>query len=1828
MTKRKNYLRAVWIVLLMLAVIAPVVFVSSVAANRSAATTGLAAPARQLPATFDVRGPDGMVRGTVLRAPTAAQLKALNSLQAAAGQTLQVRYNGLTATPSHLFSYGGYLSAPASAPPETIARNFLSRWRGVFRFSQNDVDGLRLKSRAFVPDLGATILVFEQQAGDLPVYHGEVMVNVNRAGQVIDVGSASYPQLQTNHTFTLTAAQAIQAAAAALNFANFNPQPLGTTQVLRAFGNAPLVYAAGEKFSGSGVFTDDIIALRVAFPLGDTARPAYEFALTTPQYSGITWLNIVDAQTGQVLRRSSLTAFQRKGASGKFASEGAPAPNLGPPGGGNGTGRLPTFRPDVQDRLEGQNNAGTAQGQVIDAVPTTFSGAGGFGRPAAGGTPPGYAPEGTTATPGRGFRFSLVDARREDPLVYNVPYGQVTRGLPDAVNPSAESPFGWFYLPTGAGGTEITAADNNRATTQAYGYQMAAEAKARNDHANSPNGDGDQPFSTTLTALSAPRTVPDGRSLSMVYQSNYTEGNNVVVADDHENDDATTRGIRGFNASRQFTSPLFTFTNSYEFGGVDATTSGACASPTGGDCVVVYPASSAPDVYPGAVSLFYYNNLMHDYMYSIGFTEALWNFQQDNFGKGGAGKDGVQAEVQDGSGTDNANFSSPFDGSNPRMQMYLFTDASFRRSDGSFDFDVVGHEWTHGTSNRSIGKGDMDCLGVGLVGEPGGEGEGWSDYYASSMTDDESEGEYVTGEFDRGIRRLPYTNYRWSYAAIDGQTLDVRHDAAQVPPPTPDLNPVAIPYEVHDIGEVWAATLWDMRELLIMKDPNGQFFDGDRRLGAGANFFIGYRQVQSVDTLHPINYRASFNDSTGTTPTINAANHIVRPGRIAAEIAANSGSRNGPLATAVRNGARLSDTLVLRGMQLSPCNPAFTDSRDSILLADRELTGGENQALIWRAFASHGVGVNATSSTSQDPSGNTAPVIVEDFTVPAGVTQCETLGPLAPPTFALTNVQPNTVTVTINGGVPVPGAALYIISRATSANGPFVNIANIPGSQTTYNDNDGGQGLSAGQTFYYQVRASRTTDSTCVSTANTQSITVVVGAVITPAPIFTGVDQVIDPAACNRLIVSWQPAVSLNPTADIVYDVYRTDEINPDTTQDPTFTPMAANRIAQGLRDLSYIDTNGGAGLKLNRVYYYIVQARDLNNGKIDTNNTGNTVAKFNAPSAPGATSTPPFPFEDFETSAADTRFVPPLTESGNAPNITLANFQRVTGVQIGNVSTSVMYAPDFDPGGQGQGGPSNYSAAIGPLALTPTSVLEFDHFFNTEATFDGGVIEISSDPSFGGNNATPFPNNANTYDLGNYIVQGGYTAKLNGSLTAGVILSPLQGRRAYTGAKGLHHVRVPLEDFAIGGQKNAQGLPMYIRFHMTSDVGTNAGPTSGWYIDNLVVQNLDVASCPALNPFQPGDVLISEFRTRGAQGPADEFIEFYNNTNAPIQVSSGDGSSGWGVVADIGGTPQLLTTIANGTNIPARGHYLVANSTNPGGYSLGSYPAGNSGATATPDANYTTDIPDGVGIALFSTANLANIGTTNRIDAVGFTTEASALFKEGTGLSSPGANNGEYSFVRNLALTGLPKDTNNNATDFLFVATNGASFGGVQAALGAPGPENTTSPIQRNAQIKASAVDPQCTGTSSDPASACARVRVQRANCPTCDDTKSQFGTLSIRRAFKNTSNQAVTRLRFRVVDITTLGNRAGNEADLRELDSSDMTVTRVNSTTVTVRGTTVETPPAQALGGGLNSSMTAGTITLATPLAPGGTTNVQFLLGAQQVGSFRFFVNVEALP
>ena len=1352
-----------------------------------------------------------------------SQKKAIISLQNRLGGegNLNVIYNGLTATPSRIYNPNGYLTAPSNQLPEMIARDFLRQWTGIFRFDENDLNGLKLISRAVTQE-GTTILLFRQQVNDIPVYQGEVLVNVSKSGEIINVGGMSYPQLNlASDQAGIPASQAVQYAADAMNISGFYPQSLGAAKILATFGNLKPTYREGEKFSGGGVFADEISVEKVVFPLGAEGRLAYKFVLTTPQYSGVMWQNIVDAQTGEILQRLSLTAFQNE------------------PGGGTNNNRRGTFRPDVQNMVESYFHPGGASGKVFDTYPATLSGDAGAGRATRTGSPGSYLYSNPTyqseASDANYFRYSMVNARNEGPLFFNsLPgqsiteamfpaiLGQVLRGLPDANFPTSSSPFGWFYLPTGTGGAEIVSGDSNRSATRVAGYTIASEAQTRNLAVNSPAGNGTQPFSSDTTPLGASKTLADGRVLSSVIQSRYTEGNNVVAADDRQNDNDSTRGIKGFSLNRQFSDPRFDYYSSYELGGVNAS----------GD-PVVYPPSANPDVYPGTVSLFYFNNIEHDYLYSIGFTESMWNFQFDNFGKGGTGGDGIIAEVQDGSGTDNANMGTGDDGNSPRMQMYLFTDGGFRRSDGDFDWDVIAHEHYHGVSNRSAGKGLTSCLGTPLVGEAGGMGEGWSDFIASSLTDDDNEGEHVTGNQDAGIRRVPYTNYRYSYGSINNQNLNVRKNA-NTDIIGPDGNAGGIPFEVHDIGEVWAGVLWDMRELMIVKQKvnntfPGIFFDGTRRIGSGTNFYVGERLMQSTDANHPINYRQGFATDDGTTapfplpvlPKLNASD-IVRPGAVATENASGLyEKRGGPLATAVAKGARLADKITLRGLQLVACNPSFVDMRNAMIAADREITGGENVAVIWRAFASHGVGVNATSPNSG--SGG-AGAVVEDFTAPANITACELSGPLGAPTYSLSNTVANTVTVTIT---PLAGAADYVIQRSNSANGPFTTVATQAG--TVYQDTNG---INSGNTYYYQVHARRNAD--CVGVANIQNITVTIGTAPVVSPVFFGVDSVSDPATGTSLSVNWSPASSANPSASIVYDIYRVINVALDNDLTaPTFTPAAGNRIAQGVTGTSYTDTS----LTTGQQYYYIVRARDTNNNQTDTNNVGNTRARVNAPKTNSASSTA-FALEDFSQTSANTRFLPPLTDSAT-PNTGTAVFQRVPNAVLSIVNSDAMYAPDFDPNDSGQGAPSNFASLIGPLTLTRGSILEFDHRFSTEATFDGGNLEVVlGTPTTNPQDATPFPNNNTTFELNDYLIENGYTGNLNGTIEGAAILSPLQGRLSFTGSQSLVHVRAALGDFAPGGVRNPTSLPVYVRFHMSSDVGTNAGVGSGWYVDNLIVNN------------------------------------------------------------------------------------------------------------------------------------------------------------------------------------------------------------------------------------------------------------------------------------------------------------------------------------------------------------------------------------------------------
>ncbi len=183
------------------------------------------------------------------------------------------------------------------------------------------------------------------------------------------------------------------------------------------------------------------------------------------------------------------------------------------------------------------------------------------------------------------------------------------------------------------------------------------------------------------------------------------------------------------------------------------------------------------------VNIFHYCNYMHDFLYLLGFREADGNFQKDDFGRGGQQGDRVDARSYPGAVSGTANMSTPADGRTPVMRMGLVTST---KRHTAMDSTVVFHEYTHGLTNRLVG-GPMNDSAL-EADQSGGMGEGWSDYMACTINGMDIVGAWVVNNPD-GIRQFRYdSNFPDNFGDIGSGRYD----------------------EVHNIGEIWCATLLEM----------------------------------------------------------------------------------------------------------------------------------------------------------------------------------------------------------------------------------------------------------------------------------------------------------------------------------------------------------------------------------------------------------------------------------------------------------------------------------------------------------------------------------------------------------------------------------------------------------------------------------------------------------------------------------------------------------------------------------------------------------------------------------------------------------------------------------------------------------------------------------------------------------------------------------------------------------------------------------------------------------------------------------------------------------
>ena len=219
---------------------------------------------------------------------------------------------------------------------------------------------------------------------------------------------------------------------------------------------------------------------------------------------------------------------------------------------------------------------------------------------------------------------------------------------------------------------------------------------------------------------------------------------------------------------------------------------------------------SKPDNQAAAITnLFYWNNIVHDVMYQYGFDELAGNFQNSNLGRGGQGGDYVLADAQDGSGTNNANFSVGADGFRPRMQMYLFNPppGSSVPRDGDLDNGIIVHEYGHGVSIRLTGGPSQPaCLQNAEQ-----MGEGWSDYYTLLFTTDWNSTQTTDGPLAKPIGTYAIGQ---STAGSGIRTHPYSTDLGVNPFTYAD---VAASPSVHYIGSIWCTMIWDMTWEIIQE---------------------------------------------------------------------------------------------------------------------------------------------------------------------------------------------------------------------------------------------------------------------------------------------------------------------------------------------------------------------------------------------------------------------------------------------------------------------------------------------------------------------------------------------------------------------------------------------------------------------------------------------------------------------------------------------------------------------------------------------------------------------------------------------------------------------------------------------------------------------------------------------------------------------------------------------------------------------------------------------------------------------------------------------------
>lgn len=453
--------------------------------------------------------------------------------------------------------------------------------------------------------------------------------------------------------------------------------------------------------------------------------------------------------------------------------------------------------------------------------------------------------------------------------------------------------------------------------------------------------------------------------------------------------------------------------------------------------------SQPPGTYTSAsvTNLFYWNNLMHDVWYQYGFDEVSGNFQMNNYGRGGIAGDFVIADAQDGAARNNANFATPPDSANGRMQMFLW-------GGGTDTLSVIAPGTIAGNYDARVSSFGPSLLHASPVnGQLVIAVDGNGDTRACNAIANTAGVQGKIALIDRGLCDFTNKVFRAQQAGAIGVVVvnnspgppePMWFNGSQTVITIPSMmisqtHGNAIKNELNNGGAVNAVMLgFDM-----LNNPG--IIDSDFDNGVVAHEYghgISNRLTGGPSTSACLSNQEQagegWSDWFALVMTHVPGDQADDPRPIGTfmvnEPTDGPGIRNFPysrdmnvnpltyndiktlsiphgvghvMATMLwdlywdlidqygydadlyhgTGGNNIAMQLVMDGLKLQPCSPGFTDVRDAILLADAVNNGGANECLIWKAFARRGLGFSADQGSPNDRSDGT-----EAFDLPV---QCQ-----------------------------------------------------------------------------------------------------------------------------------------------------------------------------------------------------------------------------------------------------------------------------------------------------------------------------------------------------------------------------------------------------------------------------------------------------------------------------------------------------------------------------------------------------------------------------------------------------------------------------------------------------------------------------------------------------------------------------------------------------------------------------------------------------------------------------------------------------------------------